>query len=332
MLSELQKTKIIKSIYFALLGRDTESDGLMNWLRFWDEGMTLERIVEQIASSDECINYEKTESTEELREAIKVYCNKHLSVFNLDPITVVDVGAQRIGNEKHIYEDLFDLNIPIKVICFEPLSEHHERVLSKTKNVDYVVKSDFIGDGSAQIFHINKPDSTSSLLPLNKENVKKLVGLDNLETIHTEQACTVTLDAALKEEKNIDFLKLDIQGYELQALKAGTDILKKCSIIQCEVEFTEIYRHQYLFSDIEIFLRKHGFELLDLCHPCRYPVKNAYSLQSKDVLGWAEAIFIKKPSDINDLRAYLIKITILCFVYKKVSLAGSLFSKIDLME
>ena len=54
---------------------------------------------------------------------------------------------------------------------------------------------------------------------------------------------------------NIDFIKLDIQGGEPNALK-GAKSLNKVLGLEIEIEFHKIYKNQPLFSDINTFMRK----------------------------------------------------------------------------
>ena len=74
---------------------------------------------------------------------------------------------------------------------------------------------------------------------------------------------TITIDEWAERNgiKKIDFLKLDIQGNELNVLMASPNILSTVKAILTEVEFVEAYEGQYLFEDIKIWLEEQGFEL-----------------------------------------------------------------------
>ena len=69
---------------------------------------------------------------------------------------------------------------------------------------------------------------------------------------------TVRLDD-VTEIEHIDFLKIDIQGAELQVFKSGTGKLKQAVAIQTEVSFICLYENQPTFGDIDIELRAQGF-------------------------------------------------------------------------
>ncbi|HSX26191.1 MAG TPA: FkbM family methyltransferase [Chlamydiales bacterium] len=80
----------------------------------------------------------------------------------------------------------------------------------------------------------------------------------------TEEVEMITLDqwAALQGIPKVDLLWLDMQGYELPALKAGTNLLKTVSVILTEVEFIEAYEGQPLYKEVKSWLESQGFVLI----------------------------------------------------------------------
>ena len=76
-----------------------------------------------------------------------------------------------------------------------------------------------------------------------------------------------TIDVLLRDQgvERVDFLKLDTQGTELEILKGAKTYLStgRISIIKTEISFVPIYRDQCTFSDLDDFLRRHGFILVD---------------------------------------------------------------------
>ena len=59
--------------------------------------------------------------------------------------------------------------------------------------------------------------------------------------------------------KSVDFIKIDIQGAELDVFKGGVDTLKDVVAIVSEVEFIPHYIDQPLFGDVCSFLTEKGF-------------------------------------------------------------------------
>jgi FkbM family methyltransferase len=84
---------------------------------------------------------------------------------------------------------------------------------------------------------------------------------DVLKPVLTNEVTTTSLDDWAKAEKikDIDFLKIDVQGAELDVLKGGREILKTSVALEVEVEFSGIYENQPLFADVDCFLSDNGF-------------------------------------------------------------------------
>lgn len=84
----------------------------------------------------------------------------------------------------------------------------------------------------------------------------ELIGLDKVIEIPTTSLDTW---ADVNNILEIDFIKLDVQGAELDILKGGKKLLQTVLGMEVEVEFTSLYSGQPLFADIDIFLREEGF-------------------------------------------------------------------------
>ncbi|MHB8571083.1 MAG: FkbM family methyltransferase [Metallibacterium sp.] len=57
-------------------------------------------------------------------------------------------------------------------------------------------------------------------------------------------------------------LKLDVQGYELQALRGCETLLEAFAWVYCECSFVELYAGQALADAVIAWLRERGFGLL----------------------------------------------------------------------
>ena len=189
---------------------------------------------------------------------------------------------------------------------------------------DVIIGEDcFIGVGARHLFHLNDPDATSSLLPFNEAVIGSLVGLTELRTTKMAQVKTETLDDILSEEPRIDFLKFDIQGFELPALRHAAETLARTLVVHCEVSFVEIYEGQALFSDVEAYLRKSGFRFMDFSYECRYAVSGG-GATTQDQLGWADAVFFRDWRQGDDPHVLLRQSIMASLVYRKLSLGAAL--------
>jgi FkbM family methyltransferase len=64
-------------------------------------------------------------------------------------------------------------------------------------------------------------------------------------------------------------LKLDVQGFELEALSGAVGILPDVLAVLCEVNTAAFYEGQASFEEIYAFMRQHNFRLIDIGEPIR---------------------------------------------------------------
>ncbi len=228
------------------------------------------------------------------------------SVFSMldlsEHIDIVDIGANPIDGEPP-YKKLLDANI-VKVIGFEPNKDALIR-LNKMKgpNETYIGKA--VYDGSRQEIKLCRAQGMTSLLEPNTNLLKYLHGFSEWGLVENRQQIqTVKLDD-VKEIKNIDYLKIDIQGAELEVFKNATNLLSNCTVIHTEVEFLPMYENQPLFSEVEMYLRELGFlfhrfsPLVSRVVKPMYINDNPYAELSQ--VTWADAIFVKDFTQFDKL-------------------------------
>jgi hypothetical protein len=61
--------------------------------------------------------------------------------------------------------------------------------------------------------------------------------------------------------KDLDLLKIDVQGYEIEVFIGGRETLGKTRLVVVEVSFFEHYKGQPLFGEVYDFLHHAGFEM-----------------------------------------------------------------------
>jgi hypothetical protein len=81
---------------------------------------------------------------------------------------------------------------------------------------------------------------------------------------------TTTLDKLVNPEaRPVDFLKLDVQGYELEVLRGGTACLQAATGVLMEVSFLPINAGCPLVAEVVSFMDKRAFRLIDFCSQTR---------------------------------------------------------------
>ncbi len=90
-----------------------------------------------------------------------------------------------------------------------------------------------------------------------------------------EVPCSRLADFSAKKNWNyIDYLKIDVEGSEYELLQGAGDLLKTTGVIKAEVCFIPFRKNQKLFSDVDLYLRSFGFDLLKYeTHPMQVGYK-----------------------------------------------------------
>lgn len=146
--------------------------------------------------------------------------------------------------------------------AFEPNPQQYailEQRLDPFRNV-FLNNTALASTRGEATLHVTDYSDASSLL-----GHAKLLTLNNINTVSTMQVPIMTLDdyIASKEISKIDFLKIDVEGFEKDVLLGGSSSLQKTSNI-----FVEISQHRHDSNCdhiISIFslLRDAGFSFVD---------------------------------------------------------------------
>ena len=174
-------------------------------------------------------------------------------------MTAVDIGAMLL--EGHV-DPLARLNKlgRLNVIGFEPQAAECEKLnalaLPGRRYLPYAV-----ANGMRRSFYVTNTGMTSSLLRPNLRIAQLFNNLAELmQVVATPLVDTVRLDDVAEiRAQGCDLLKLDTQGSEAEILANASETLKRCLIIQTEVEFVPLYEDQPLFADVDQLLRGRGF-------------------------------------------------------------------------
>jgi FkbM family methyltransferase len=72
-----------------------------------------------------------------------------------------------------------------------------------------------------------------------------------------------------------DLIKLDLQGAELEALRGGTECLKRAQALFLEVSFIPLQKNSPLLFDVVSFCHEHGFRVYDISGLWHRPLDGA---------------------------------------------------------
>ena len=175
------------------------------------------------------------------------------------PNTVIDVGAN-VGQFAVSSAKLFS---HAKVYSFEPNPQCVTLLRNNVKSLTNisvfpVALGDIVGELN---FHVNAHSHSSSLLPLAKHHRGAFPDAKEVDVISVEVS---TLDSVFSNLtlKEPVLLKLDVQGYESQALRGGRETLKRVDFVVLEVSFKPMYEGELLFFGMIELMATFGFEFL----------------------------------------------------------------------
>jgi len=190
---------------------------------------------------------------------------------------IIDCGAFE-GNWTRLIKGVFP-GAKILMIEANPGKEAYLRKakIEYPETVDYVIA--LLGAESGRLMQFCNMETGSSVFE-EQSNVPR-----TFLTLTTK-----TLDEIVKEKKINDatFIKLDVQGSEIEVLKGAKEVLKKAEFVLLEVSLLEYNKGAPLFDKVVQFMADQGFVLYDICHLQRWP--------QSGVLLQADVIFTRKES------------------------------------
>lgn len=174
---------------------------------------------------------------------------------------IIDAGAAN-GVISKKFSDAFPHS---KVYSFEPIKATYEELVKTTegnKNIIRINKAIGSMPGTSVINVLNRITS-SSILDVNKR-IADPVFSGSLKQANTEAITISTLDSEIPFDNNVSILKMDVQGYELEILKGGTETLKRTDILLLEMQNHHYYTNAPMYFDLDKFLREQNFSFWDI--------------------------------------------------------------------
>ena len=210
-------------------------------------------------------------------------------------LLLVDIGASG-GIEKRWGE----ITSFFKCILFEP-DPREFNLLKEINNENLIVLNSALSDSSKEIqFNLCKKQMVSSVLLPNYDFLNKFPDVERFQVQKKISLKADTLNNQLKKVNinEVDFIKIDTQGYELPILEGSVEYLDSAIGLQIEVEFVELYKDQPLFDKVDSFMKSKNFTIIDLQR--HYWKRNGVGniAKSKGQLIWGDALYFKSPEQI----------------------------------
>lgn len=147
--------------------------------------------------------------------------------------------------------------------CFEPVPHIYEQLLGNTqyyKNINTYKLALGEQTGTSEIYVSKGAQNASSSLLAPKDHLDIYPDITFEEKIEIQ---TINLDEWAQQNRiaKVDFMWLDLQGFELQVLRAAPQVLKLVTAIYTEVHTQETYVGVPLYMELKAFLEEAGFEV-----------------------------------------------------------------------
>lgn len=189
----------------------------------------------------------------------------------------------------------------IRTIGFEPDKVEFDR-LAETGMKGKIFNCALSKDSQDRRLYLTRERGSSSLYEPDTDYLKQFPGCGRFEVEDSVIVKTVGMDELFRKEgiNGCDFIKIDVQGAELDVLKGGVKFLKEHVLgVEAEVEFQPIYRNQPLFGEVDSYIREQfGMELQDLKkYYWKYPEGVDYG-SAKGKLIFGEALYFRSPENI----------------------------------
>lgn len=195
---------------------------------------------------------------------------------------IIDAGAYH-GEISKKFASIFK---QANIYAFEPYKESFTVLCDEVKRYKNIYPLNYALSSSPgkKNLYITKSPIYSSLLPARLTGQRLYNGCVSVKAAEVN---AITIDDWAKDSNIsfIDIIKLDIQGYELEALKGASRMLETVKLIYTEVEFNELYKNNCLFYQIEAFLKPYDF--------CLYQLYDLMTAKNGQLI-CADATFVKR--------------------------------------
>lgn len=172
------------------------------------------------------------------------------------PRTVIDVGAN-VGQFAVASAKLFP---DVRVHSFEPVPGCAAELRKNVSGLEMVTVYPLaLGEeaGEARL-RVNAYTHASSFLPATRTHREAFPGVRESGEVPVEVS---TLDRVFSDVElpGPVLLKLDVQGFEAEVIRGGTETLKRMDYVVLEASFRRMYEGEPLFADMMRLMQEHGF-------------------------------------------------------------------------
>jgi len=180
-----------------------------------------------------------------------------VSLLTVKPFIFIDVGAHVGDYTKEILRRYPNIN----AFLFEPQSANKsilENAYSKMPNVKINACALSNTDGKQSLYYDKVGSVLASLTNRRLDHFN--TDMNNSEEIETKRFDTFWKTTKYDEKTIIDYVKIDVEGWELNVLEGFGDLINNIRVIQFEFGGANINTRTY-FQDFWYFFKDHNFSI-----------------------------------------------------------------------
>jgi len=242
-------------------------------------------------------------------------------------LTILHIGAIPVGNDKEPFHELLTAFPGSQIAALDLNKDLCARLnRSAPRGMRYYPVALGRREETRLLYEAHHPMCTSLLAPNEPllalyNDLVEYSGLKSTSSVDTVSLDRFATDHALAD---VDFIKIDIQGAELNVFQGGTGTLRDVVAIVTEVEFVPLYTDQPLFGDVCEFLSEqrlmfHKFLWLAgrALQPTIMNDDASFAVQHL----WSDAMFIRDVLSLSTLSPKkLLKLAVLSHLYRSPDL------------
>tara|TARA_R110001599_G_scaffold8056_2_gene38688 strand:+ start:2460 stop:3335 length:876 start_codon:yes stop_codon:yes gene_type:complete len=249
--------------------------------------------------------------------------------------SIFEIGAAPLVDEQESFYKLAEIFPKSKISAFEVDEAVCADLNIKSRsNITYYPTALGSRNGEQVFYETNAPMCCSLYQPNDAFNSK----YNNLEVALLKSKSTIkttTLDTFIQDNSidTIDFIKIDVQGAELDIFKGGIKAMANTLLVVSEVEFVPLYIDQPLFGDVCQHFTTQGLmfhKFLKLEGRTLKPIVLKNDINAATQHMWSDAVFIKDIAKIDALSSdNILKLSLLAFLYGSADLTFYCFQIYD---
>ncbi len=225
-------------------------------------------------------------------------CVKKFKALLSDELIFCDVGA-RWGLEAP-WGSFRDV---LSVVGFEPDPEEYALLTKTMRKQDKVYPYALSRGKKERLLNLTRSRGCSSFYQPNYNLLKSYPEMDRFQVEASVKVETTSLDGLYEDRilSDADFLKIDVQGAELDILKGAERLVRQNVLgLQVEVEFQPLYEGQPLFADVDTFIRTQlGLQIYDL-RKTYWKYSEGVNIGSpKGQMVFGDALYFRDPRELG---------------------------------